>query len=182
MPGPIDPHSIRIAVLTREHAEDIATWRYEAPYDIYDMVGTDPGELLDPEVGYRAVMTADRLIAFRSFGPDGQVPGWNYDDSALDTGGGLRPELTGHGLGRAVISAGLAFGRAQFAPAAFRVTVASFNTRALRTVESLGFERIGSFKASRDSREFDVLVRAETTSGLSSRSARRGSAPPVRIT
>lgn len=125
------------------------------------MVETDPDDLLQPELGYHAVMSGDRLIGFRSFGSDGQVPGWDYDDSALDTGGGLRPELTGQGLGRSAIAAGLAFGREQFAPAAFRVTVASFNARALRTVKSLGFERIDSFRASRDGRKFEVLVRAE---------------------
>ena len=157
----IGPDSIHIAPLTLEHAADISTWRYAAPYDVYDMVGASPDELLDPEVGYRAVMAQDQLIGFRSFGPDGQVPGWEYDDSALDTGGGLRPELTGQGLGRAAIYAGLVFGRARFAPAAFRVTVASFNARALHTVASLGFERIGTFKAARDARDFDVLVRVE---------------------
>jgi len=151
-----------VAPLTREHAEDISTWRYAAPYDVYDMVGTHPAELLLPEVGFHAVLAGDRLIGFRSFGPDGQVPGWDYDDSALDTGGGLRPELTGQGLGRTVISAGLAYGRTRFAPPAFRVTVASFNARALRTVESLGFNRVGTFKASRDSREFVVLNRPES--------------------
>jgi len=156
----IEP-GIHIAPLTREHAEDICTWCYDAPYDVYDMVGATPEELLDPEVGYHAVLAEDRLIGFRSFGPDGQVPGWEYDDSALDTGGGLRPELTGQGLGRAVISAGLAFGRARFAPVAFRVTVASFNARALHSVASLGFERVGSFKAIRDARDFNVLVRVE---------------------
>lgn len=161
MPRKIKPDTIHIAPVTREHAEDICTWRYEAPYDVYDMVGVNPDELLDPEVGYHAVMAEDRLIGFRSFGPDGQVPGWEYDNSALDTGGGLRPELTGQGLGRTVISVGLAFGRTRFAPAAFRVTVASFNARALRTVASLGFQRVGSFKASRDARGFDVLVRLE---------------------
>ena len=160
MPEEVE-HTIHIAPLTREHAEDISTWRYDAPYGVYDMVGVDPDELLDPEVGYHAVMAENRLIGFRSFGPDGQVPGWKYDDSALDTGGGLRPELTGQGLGRTVISAGLAFGRARFAPAAFRVTVASFNARALHTVASLGFERVDSFKASRNARDFDVLVRIE---------------------
>lgn len=158
----LETASLRIAPLTREHAEDIATWRYDAPYDVYDQVGVDPQQLLDPGVGAHAVLAGDRFIGFRTFGPDGQVPGWEYDSSALDTGGGLRPELTGQGLGRAVISVGLAFGRAQFAPAAFRVTVASFNTRALHTVESLGFERAGSFNANRDGRSFDVLVRAET--------------------
>jgi len=157
----IEPQSLRIVPLTREHAEDISTWRYDPPYDVYDMVGTNPDNLLLPEIGYHAVMSRDRLIGFRSFGPDGQVPGWEYDDSALDTGGGLRPELTGRGLGRAVISAGLAFGRERFAPSAFRVTVASFNKRALRTVRSLGFERVGSFEAARDARRFEVLIRAE---------------------
>ena len=157
----LDPDSIHITPLTLEHAEDISTWCYAAPYDLYNMAGATPEEMLDPAVGYHAVMAEDRLIGFRSFGPDGQVPGWKYDNSALDTGGGLRPELTGQGLGRAVISAGLVFGRVRFAPAAFRVTVASFNARALHTVVSLGFERVGSFKAISGARDFDVLVRVE---------------------
>ena len=162
MPFLVDLASIRIAPLTRAHAEDIATWRYAAPYDVYDMTGAEPDELLDPALGFHAVLAGDELIGFRSFGPDGRVPGWDYDDSALDTGGGLRPSLTGQGLGRSVIAAGLDFGRARFAPAAFRVTVASFNTRARRTVDSLGFELIGSFAARRDGQPFDVLVRPES--------------------
>ena len=154
-------HAIRIAPLTRAHAEDLATWRYEPPYDVYDLAGADPDELLDPALDFHAVLAGDRLVGFRSYGPDGQVPGWEYDDAALDTGGGLRPSLTGQGLGRAVIQAGLEHGRAAYAPQAFRVTVASFNTRALRTVESLGFVRVGSFAALRDGRSFEVLVRPE---------------------
>ena len=159
--APIDRGTIRIAPLTRAHAADMATWSYEPPYDVYDMVDADPDELLDPGAGFHAVLAGEALIGFRSFGPDGQVPGWDYDDSALDTGGGLRPSLTGQGLGRAVIAAGLDFGRAQFAPAAFRVTVAGFNARARRTVESLGFEHVASFAAARDGRPFDVLVKRE---------------------
>lgn len=73
----------------------------------------------------------------------------------------MRPDLTGRGLGREVIAAGLAYARARFAPLAFRVTVASFNTRALRVVESLGFERVGSFEANTDGTSFEVLVRLE---------------------
>jgi [ribosomal protein S18]-alanine N-acetyltransferase len=153
--------SIRIAPLTLEYAEDISTWRYQAPYDIYDMAGVSPEALLEPDLGYHAVLAGDRLIGFRSFGRDARVPGWEYDDSALDTGGGLRPELTGQGLGRAAIAAGLAFGRSRFEPAAFRVTVASWNLRALRTVQSLGFQRLATFTATHDARDFAVLLRAE---------------------
>jgi [ribosomal protein S18]-alanine N-acetyltransferase len=160
--SPVDPASIRIAPLTRAYAEDIASWRYEPPYDVYDMTDADPDDLLDPALGFHAVLADDRLIGFRSFGPDGRVPGWDYDDSALDTGGGLRPSLTGQGLGGAAIATGLGFGRSRFRPTAFRVTVASFNARARRTVESLGFEAVGSFAARRDGQSFDVLVRRES--------------------
>lgn len=153
--------AMRIAPLRREHALDICTWRYPPPYDCYDMTDADPELLLQPESGFHALLAGDQLIGFRSFGPDGQVPGWDYDDQALDTGGGLRPQLVGQGLGRQAISAGLAFGRAQFAPQAFRVTVATFNTRALRTVEGLGFQRVGQFSAANDRRAFEVLIRPE---------------------
>jgi RimJ/RimL family protein N-acetyltransferase len=73
----------------------------------------------------------------------------------------LRPELTGRGLGRAVIAAGLEFGRARFAPPAFRVTVAAFNGHALRTVAALGFNPAGSFVAATTGTAFEVLVREE---------------------
>lgn len=152
---------MHVAPLTLDHARDLCTWQYSSPFECYDMTDADPEWLLQPEAGFHALLAGDRLIGFRSFGADGQVPGWHYDDQALDTGGGLRPTLVGQGLGRQAIAAGLAFGRAQFAPQAFRVTVASFNTRALRTVEALGFERIGRFDADRTGRSFEVLIRPE---------------------
>ena len=152
---------MQIVPLSRDHALDICTWRYPAPYDCYDMTDADPDELLEPALGFHSLLAGDRLIGFRSFGPDGQVPGWDYDDQALDTGGGLRPQLVGRGLGRQAMSVGLAFGRSQFAPPAFRVTVAVFNRRALRTVEALGFERVGQFDATSGGRTFAVLIRPD---------------------
>jgi ribosomal-protein-alanine N-acetyltransferase len=150
---------ILVAPMTAGYAADILSWRYPAPYDYYNVVDGDAGYYLDPANRVFAVLTGDRLIGFRSFGPDGRVPGGAYDDSALDTGGGLRPELTGRGLGRSVIEAGLEFGRQRFAPPAFRVTVASFNTRALRVVTSLGFQPASSFAATTDGRRFEILTR-----------------------
>jgi ribosomal-protein-alanine N-acetyltransferase len=147
--------------MTHQFADDIVTWRYDIPYDCYDMTDADPVFLADPASGFLALTDAGGLIGYRSFGPDGQVPGWDYDESALDTGGGLRPDLTGRGLGRQAIATGLDYGRRQFAPAAFRVTVAAFNLRAQRVVESLGFRRTASFSATADGRPFEILVRPE---------------------
>lgn len=151
-----------MAAMTPEYAADIVTWRYPPPYDCYDLASADPGYFLDAANGFFALVSAGGLIGYRSFGPDGRVPGGMYDDSALDTGGGLRPSLTGRGLGRSAIATGLEFGRQRFAPVrAFRVTVASFNERALRVVASLGFRPVNSFEAPADGRRFEILVRPE---------------------
>jgi len=150
---------IGIVAMTAQYAADILSWRYPAPYDYYDVTDGDLDYYLDPANGFFAVLSGGEFIGFRSFGPDGQVPGGTYDGSALDTGGGLRPELIGRGLGRPVVAAGLEFGRERFAPDAFRVTVASFNTRALRVVTSLGFRPVESFAATMDGRRFEIMVR-----------------------
>jgi len=152
---------VRIVPMTEAFAADIATWRYPAPYDCYDMTDVDQAFLVDPESGFFALTDNDALIGYRSFGADGQVPGGTYDSSALDTGGGLRPELTGQGLGRRAISTGLDFGRERFSPGAFRVTVASFNARALRVVEALGFGATDRFEATTNGRGYVILVRPE---------------------
>lgn len=151
--------------MTAAYAADIVTWRYPPPYDVYDMTRADTALLTGARAGFYALTDADELIGFRSFGPDGQVPGGDYDASALDTGGGLRPDLTGRGLGREAIGTGLAFGRQRFAPGAFRVTVATFNVRALRVVEALGFRRVSSFRAAANGRPYQILTRPEAGSG-----------------
>ena len=153
---------MRVVAVTPEYAADILTWRYPAPYECYDVSDVEPEFFLDPGNGFFALVSgSDELIGFRSFGVDGRVPGGDYDDSALDTGGGLRPSLTGQGLGRLAIQTGLEFGRRRYAPAAFRVTVARFNRRALRVVTSLGFRPVSSFAATTDGRRFEILVRDE---------------------
>jgi [ribosomal protein S18]-alanine N-acetyltransferase len=161
---------VEIVPMTASYAADIVTWRYPPPYDCYDMTDVDPGFLVEPESGFFALTDDGGLIGFRSFGPDGQVPGGNYDSSALDTGGGLRPELTGQGLGRLAISTGLEFGLERFSPAAFRVTVAAFNARALRVVETLGFSVTDRFEATTNGSSYVILVRPQR------RGAREGGA------
>ena len=145
--------------MTPARAAEITGWRYPPPYDCYDMTGADPAALADPGRGFFALTDETGLIGFRSFGPDGQVPGGAYDGSALDTGGGLRPDLTGRGRGREAIATGLEFGRQRFCPAAFRVTIAAFNVRAQRVVTALGFRPAGSFRGAVNGRDYVILVR-----------------------
>ena len=57
----------------------------------------------------------------------------------MDFGLGLRPDLTGRGLGLAYLSAGLVFAGQRFKPSRFRLSVATFNERAIRVYERAGF-------------------------------------------
>jgi [ribosomal protein S18]-alanine N-acetyltransferase len=155
--------------MTPAYAAQVITWRYAPPYDCYDMTGADPAFLISPDSGFFALTGESGLIGFRSFGADGQVPGGRYDDSALDTGGGLRPDLTGQGIGREAIRTGLDYGQQHLAPRAFRVTIATFNIRAQRVVAALGFRNIGSFRASSDGRPYDILTRAASATAASAR-------------
>ena len=132
-------------------ARAVISWRYEAPYDFYDMANDPEGleELLGPpdrREGYYAVRSDGELVGFFCYGPGGQLPSFDYaDDGSLDIGLGLRPDLTGKGLGLEFLLAGLEFGRRHFAPAGFRLAVATFNERAIQVYERTGFRRVTVF-------------------------------------
>jgi ribosomal-protein-alanine N-acetyltransferase len=146
------------------NARAVLTWRYDAPYSFYNPnpaeLGKDLQVLTDPNNQYYAITDVEgALVAYYCFGREAQVAGGDYSDDALDVGGGVRPDLTGRGLGFAVIHAGLSFGQHKFAPRAFRVTVAAFNKRALRVCEKTGFLPVQTFSRAHDERKFLILLR-----------------------
>jgi [ribosomal protein S18]-alanine N-acetyltransferase len=112
--------------------ELLATWRYPPPYDFYD---GDVDPVLNPERFYEARDEAGELIGFYYFEP-------NPPD--LDYGLGLRPDLTGRGLGLEFFQAGLAFARERYQPQRVYLHVAEFNERARRVYERAGFSVVSS--------------------------------------
>jgi ribosomal-protein-alanine N-acetyltransferase len=151
--------------MTESCARATLSWRYEPPYDFYNQ---DPAQLenlirksfLNPAYHYFSVFDdQDSLIAFRCFGEDARVPGGDYSANALDMGGGLRPDLTGHGLGPQIIRAAMDFARAEFPPLAFRATVAGFNLRAQRACEKVGYVLAQRFVATHSGVPFVILIR-----------------------
>jgi ribosomal-protein-alanine N-acetyltransferase len=57
----------------------------------------------------------------------------------VEVGLGLRPDLTGKGLGRRFLLAGLDFARRSFSPEVLRLSVPTFNKRAIKVYEGAGF-------------------------------------------
>ena len=94
---------LAFAPMTPRHAREVVSWRYEKPYHIYNYREEErsaaPGYLADSTNRFFAVLSEHEVVGFRSFGLDGRVAGGVYDETCLDTGGGLRPDLTGKGLG-----------------------------------------------------------------------------------
>jgi len=146
-------------------AREILTWRYEPPYEMFNVdpanADYDVAVLMSARNPTFVVRDLDgNLIAYRCFGPEARVPGGDYSVDALDTGGGMRPDLTGQGRGLGLLLAGLEFGTSTFKLNAFRVTVAEFNMRAQKVCERAGFEIVSTFARPTDGMRFVIMTKA----------------------
>lgn len=148
--------------MERAVALQIAQWRYAPPYDIYNASEVEEAadEYLTPEYHYYSLWQNDDLVAFRCFGPDARVHGGDYSADALDLGGGMRPDLTGKGLGASVMQASFEFAKKKFNPSAFRCTVAGFNLRAQKVCLKVGYQEIQRFTHPNNAKEFVVFLRS----------------------
>ena len=122
---------LRIEPASAELFAQRAAWRYPPPYDFYDDDGIPPN---NPELFYEAHDEGGALVGFYFFGPR---------QKGLFYGLGLRPDLTGHGLGREFVDAGIAFAEKRFGRTRLVLDVAEFNERAIRVYERAGFRRVG---------------------------------------
>lgn len=153
----VSERSFQFRELTREDALAIAGWRYKEPYAVYN--SDDPERLLRLEYEYYAALAEDGdLLGFCCFGEEARVPGLDQEPGVLDVGAGLRPDLTGVGLGGPFLREVCLFGARLHEPSRLRVTVAAFNRRAQLVASALGFERAGVHET--PEREYVVMTRA----------------------
>jgi len=118
---------VKIEPMTQRDFDELATWRYEPPYDFYD---GDQEEPLNPERFFAVREEDGPMIGFYYFE-------WNGD--VLDYGLGLRPDLTGRGLGLDFFAEGIEFARDHYRPRLLQLHVAAFNERAIKVYERAGF-------------------------------------------
>jgi [ribosomal protein S18]-alanine N-acetyltransferase len=148
-----------IAPIAEVEARAVVGWRYTGPLAIYNCPMEEAEAtvrtMLDPATPYYAAHDATGALAgFCCFGADARVPGGDYaDDTALDVGLGLRPDLAGRGLGPAFVDAIVSFAQRQFHQRRFRLTVAAWNRRAIRAYETAGFIQTHTFARSVPARE-----------------------------
>lgn len=140
--------------MTLEEAHEVYSWRYEGAYSFYDMSHNpeDFDEMVSPESRerfYAAFDASGALSGFFSFIDEG--------DSELTIGLGLRPDLTGRGLGERFVRSGLEFGRHRLGARRFRLSVVTFNRRAIRVYERAGFRAGEKFVQASGGEEHEFL-------------------------
>ena len=139
--------------MTQGEAEEIAGWHYGGEYAFYDadFIPEGMGELLDP------AQRRDEYHAARN--ADGELEGFAQLEpvaGATEIGLGLRPDLTGRGLGQAFTGAVIDLARSH---GAGRITlaVAAFNARAIRVYERCGFVETGRHTRRLGGRDWDFV-------------------------
>lgn len=134
-------------------AWNIATWQYEPPYDFYNSEQSHEtiDEMLDGS--YYAVLNEEQeVIGFYCTGQSAIVPaGYTvhaYEDGYIDMGLGMHPALVGQGNGYAFGLYIIGQIKEKY-DKPLRLTVASFNKRAIRLYKKLGFVEDKVFHTSR---------------------------------
>jgi [ribosomal protein S18]-alanine N-acetyltransferase len=147
---------VSIKKLSQQNAIQLCKWKYDHPYDLYNLDENDINTILN-EPYYEVLDKSGELIGYFCFGKEAQVPGWKYDNSSLDIGLGLKPNLTGQGKGAFFVQQGINYAISAFNNNKIRLTVASFNKRAIKTYNKLGFTAIGEFKNPKSKKTFLVM-------------------------
>src|SRR5579875_2104190 len=100
---------------------------------------------------YRTVKSSGEVYGFYCVGESAQVPSGNEAGAYLiqrdvvDFGIGMRPDLTGQGLGTEFLAHVLCQIVPDYPSADIRLTVATFNKRAIRLYERFGFRPVSEF-------------------------------------
>ncbi len=146
--------------MTKEYALRICDWKYRGPYSFYDMTEDedDLNEFLSPENWNRiyAALAHKDLAGFFQY---------ERKDGFFHIGLGLRPDLTGRGLGKEFVSSAIDFliGEAQCKRSQIRLSVAAFNKRAIKTYSAVGFRVIDEYIENTNGGHYPFLAMQLTT-------------------
>ena len=157
-----DEMKVKVRRMTEMEALKILVWQYAPPYSWYNFEKNESGFKALVEDDYYCVLSeTGKLIGFFCYGEVAQVSaglegGFYRDSSYLDIGLGMNPLLCGKGYGVHFLPIGMEYAKRHFSFSKFRLTVASFNYRAIKTYLRVGFKECGRFLVGKY--EFIVMI------------------------
>jgi len=128
--------------MTETYAHAISRWKYDDIYSFYDQDESHIAGLMDG-THFVCIDEDGTLIGYYCFGAEARIPTVEsdvYDENYLDIGLGMRPDLCGQGYGLSFLSDGLNYGKKLYGTDKYRLSVATFNKRAIKLYDNAGFE------------------------------------------
>ncbi|MEC5425726.1 GNAT family protein [Virgibacillus sp. C22-A2] len=153
--------NLSVEKMNKSHAAEILGWRYVEPYGLYNNELTEDSlkEMLDND--YFVLLDEEELAGYFCIGKSAQVPIGHqinaYSEDRMDIGLGMKPELTGQANGYAFCLFIFNHLEQTYHASHQRLTVATFNKRAIHLYKKLGFTKQKEFH--NGSIEFITMVR-----------------------
>ena len=156
--------------MNKEYSNEISyVWKYNGIYSFYDMTADeeDLKDFLNKDKWdghYFAVLNeANELTGYYSF---------NFQDEILWLGFGLKPELSGIGLGYEFVTSGMDFAikKMNYKKSHVMLAVASFNKRAIKLYENIGFQPVEEYMQKTNGGEFEFVKMKKYLQIIKSRS------------
>ena len=143
--------------MNKEYSHEISyNWKYSEGYSFYDMTADeeDLNSFLNEEnwdYHYYGVLNEEsELIGFYSF---------YFENEIMWLGFGLKPGLTGIGLGHEFVISGMKFAvkKSNYKKNYVMLAVASFNKRAIRLYNNIGFQTVEEYMQKTNGGEFQFV-------------------------
>ncbi|WP_352418090.1 GNAT family protein [Proteiniborus sp.] len=152
-----------IKEMTDKEVKEICTWKYDDIYSFYNLDESSYEGFLNGSY-YSVYDEHKNLVGFCCFGQSATVPNGKlvgaYDEAGfIDIGLGMMPVLCGKGLGDEFLKKCMEFVEEKNNISKFRLTVATFNKRAMKVYEKLGFKRDKYFdRVTQDGRTIEFVT------------------------
>jgi ribosomal-protein-alanine N-acetyltransferase len=144
--------------MTQEDAEIIASWKYDGDYSFYDITSDEE----DFELFLDSKKRGDHYFAVYDFNNEKEelVGFFSFTEEPSgirDIGLGMRPDLTGKGVGHSFIEAGLCFATDEYVVKTFTLSVATFNQRAIKVYERVGFQAQATYTQETNGGQYEFV-------------------------
>ncbi|MEX3620515.1 GNAT family N-acetyltransferase [Paenibacillus glucanolyticus] len=135
----VTPISFRAVIMREEHAEEICTWSYPPPYDIYGFLPWEQMKGLEVEFG-DPIIRQQQYISIL----DDQDSLWGFAQlfpmhEVTRIGLGMRPDWCGRGMGKRFMQTITQEARRRRPTDEIDLEVMTWNERAIRAYEGAGF-------------------------------------------
>lgn len=146
---------------TKEDKDEFIAWEYPDLYDFYNIDEKERKHIYSEDYWVKEDDEGN-IFGFLCIGKEAQINTVDpsvYKDDALDIGLGINPKYTSKGYGESYVNEIIDFLDNKYKPDKFRLTVASFNERAMTVYKRVGFQLINLAISTDTGVQFYILER-----------------------